>query len=374
MAVRGLASSARPSPKHVVVSGIQPTGVPHLGNYLGALKLWVDLQNSAAKEDELVFFIASLHALTVPQNPVQLNSDRRHLMATLLAIGLDPQRCTLFYQDQVPEHTELMWILACATPFGRLERMTTWKSKLATLLNSASTDKVDESLLQLGLFAYPTLQAADILLYHATQVPVGDDQTQHLELTRDTAQSYNRLVKQNYFPIPAQLYAESKRISSLRNPDQKMSKSAPDANSRILLTDTPEQIQSKFKRAVTDSEPMLTYDPENRPAVSNLISILSGLGGGVLRAEVPDADMAKFNEPAFVADTLNRVTGGSGAALKRVLTESVVEELQPIQAEYHRLVTEGGYLESLERLGRDKARARASRTMDDVRKHLGLCK
>lgn len=214
---------------------------------------------------------------------------------------------------------------------------------------------------------------------------MGDDQTQHLELTRDTAQSYNRLVKQNYFPIPAQLYgmlhiishlspAESKRISSLRNPDQKMSKSAPDANSRILLTDTPEQIQSKFKRAVTDSEPMLTYDPENRPAVSNLISILSGLGGGVLRAEVPDADMAKFNEPAFVADTLNRVTGGSGAALKRVLTESVVEELQPIQAEYHRLVTEGGYLESLERLGRDKARARASRTMDDVRKHLGLCK
>lgn len=139
MAVRGLASSARPSPKHVVVSGIQPTGVPHvcmlamrantpqLGNYLGALKLWVDLQNSASKEDELVFFIASLHALTVPQNPVQLNSDRRHLMATLLAIGLDPQRCTLFYQDQVPEHTELMWILACATPFGRLERMTTWK-------------------------------------------------------------------------------------------------------------------------------------------------------------------------------------------------------------------------------------------------------
>ena len=142
---------------------------------------------------------------------------------------------------------------------------------------------------------------------------MGDDQTQHLELTRDTAQSYNRLVKQNYFPIPAQLYgmlhiishlspAESKRISSLRNPDQKMSKSAPDANSRILLTDTPEQIQSKFKRAVTDSEPMLTYDPENRPAVSNLISILSGLGGGVLRAEVPDADMAKFNEPAFVAE------------------------------------------------------------------------
>lgn len=180
---------------------------------MGALKNWVELQNKAGVNDKLYFFIASFHALTVPQNASQLYRDRRQLLATLIAIGLDPKKCTIFLQDHVPEHAELGWYLMCMSPFGRLERMTTWKSKIATLQNSGNIDHVNESQLQLGLFAYPVLQAADILMYQyvipltfrATHVPVGDDQTQHLELTRDLAIHFNRAVKSRFFRLPEQI-------------------------------------------------------------------------------------------------------------------------------------------------------------------------
>lgn len=358
--------------KRVIVSGIQPTGVPHLGNYLGALKTWKALQNEADPQDELFYFIASLHALTIPQNPKQLYHDRRNLLAALIAVGLDPHRCTIFMQDQVPEHAELNWLIMCQSPFGRLERMTTWKSKIATIQNSASEDHVSESQLQLGLFAYPVLQTADILLYHATHVPVGEDQQQHLELTRDLANSFNRYVKKRFFPIPHALLSESKRILSLRNPEQKMSKSAPDVNSRIMLTDTPQQIQSKIKKAVTDSESALSFDPESRPAISNLLQILAGLDGVVLRRHMTRENSHKQKDPAFLAHLLNEHAGGSGAALKHALADSIIEELRPVQNEYMRLISENGFLDEIERLGCEKARTRAQETMTHVRTLLGL--
>lgn len=340
------------------------TTLTQIGNYLGALKSWVDLQNRADARDELYFFIVGLHALTVPQDPKQLYAGRRNMMAALLAVGIDPNRCTLFQQDEVPEHTELMWLLSCLTSFGRLERMTTWKSKLSTLHNS---DQVTASQLQLGLFAYPVLQAADILLYRGTHVPVGEDQTQHLELTRDIAHQFNTMTKSPYFVQPTSLFTPSKRILSLRNPEQKMSKSAPDANSRILITDSPDEIQAKVRRAVTDNEREITFEPERRPAVSNLVSILAALGGGTLRTQ-----LASDATPEALVPVLNEVVAGSTAKLKSILTESLVEELRPFQNEYRRLAEDPGYLDTLEMLGRDKARHRAAETMREVRVLLGL--
>ncbi|KAG8695935.1 Tryptophan--tRNA ligase, mitochondrial, partial [Ceratobasidium sp. 394] len=208
------------SPK-TIFSGIQPTGIPHLGNYLGALVNWVSLQRNAAPNDRLFFSIVGLHALTLPQDPVKLRRERLDLLATLLAVGLDPRRSVIFCQDQVPQHTELAWMLNCTTPMGKLQRMTTWKSKLALARNANSADEVDESHLNLGLFAYPVLQAADILLYRATHVPVGEDQQQHLELSRDLADLFNRTHKETVFPLPQHIITPAKRILSLRDPAQK---------------------------------------------------------------------------------------------------------------------------------------------------------
>ena len=360
-AVRQLATQPG-THRRVIVSGIQPTGVPHLGNYLGALSNWLELQRSAGPDDELYFFTAGLHAITVPQKPAQLHDDRRNLFAILIAIGLDPQRCTIFHQDQVAEHAELGWLLGCLVPFGRLERMTTWKSKLATIGAEAS-----DTSLQLGLFAYPVLQAADILLYRATHVPVGEDQTQHLELTRDIAHTFNRTTKSNFFARPECLTSPAKRILSLRNPEQKMSKSAPDVNSRILLTDTPQEVNTKIKRAVTDSDTSVSYDPEGRPGLSNLISILASLGGGVLHNDIRSWGA----DPHEIAAVLDSSTGGM-SGVKKVLAESINETLAPIQHEYTRIIAEPGYLDALEELGRNKASAKARDTLTQVRRMLGL--
>lgn len=340
---------------------------PQLGNYLGALKSWVDLQNTTDPRDELYFFVVGLHALTVPQNTRNLYADRRNMMAALIAMGVDPQRCTLFHQDEVPAHAELMWFLSCLTSFGRLERMTSWKSKLSTLHGK---EQANEAQLQLGLFSYPVLQAADILLYHATHVPVGEDQIQHLELTRDLAHQFNNAVRKRYFRQPTYLLTPSKRILSLRNPDQKMSKSAPDANSRILVTDTPEVVFAKVRRAVTDSERSITYEPDRRPAMSNLISILAALGGGTIRHRLTTA--SEDADPEAVAAALQEVTGGAGAHLKQILAESIVEILRPFQREYAKLTREPGYLAHIEAMGREKANARASATINEVRTLLGL--
>lgn len=290
------------------------------------------------------------------------------MMATLLAIGLDPQRCTIFHQDQVSEHTELAWILNCVTAFGKLHRMTTWKSKLATARNVGEGAEVDDKDLSLGLFAYPVLQAADILLYKATHVPVGEDQIQHLELSRDLADVYNRRFSRRFFPLPQHIITPTKRVLSLRDPASKMSKSAPDVNSRILVTDTPEQVASKIKKAVTDAERSLAYDTVARPGVSNLLSILAALKPGS-KGEVPKG-------PQEWAEQLNAEIAATGASsgqhLKATLTEAIVETLRPIQSELDKLRQDPGYLQQMEQLGKNKAQTVARRTMAQVRKSVGL--
>ncbi|EPQ26920.1 uncharacterized protein PFL1_05555 [Pseudozyma flocculosa PF-1] len=358
-----------PRPR-TIFSGIQPTGIPHLGNYLGALRNWVDLQNGASPDDTLLFSIVGMHALTMPQDPKRLFRERREMMATLLAIGLDPHRCTIFHQDQVKQHAELAWYLMCQTPFGKLGRMTTWKSKLATARNSADESSIDETQLALGLFAYPVLQAADILLYRSTHVPVGEDQVQHLELSRDVADLFNRTYRKRFFPLPQHIITPTKRILSLRDPTSKMSKSAPDVNSRILLTDTPAQISSKIRKAVTDAERTISYDPTNRPGVSNLLSILSGLSSD------PGSTPAKVAEELNGALARQAEQGGkelpSGKYLKDAVADVCVEALRPIQHELERVKMDQAYLAEMEEKGRAKAEEAAEANMQAVRRMMGV--
>ncbi|KAJ3903400.1 hypothetical protein F5879DRAFT_959761 [Lentinula edodes] len=350
----------RQSKPRVIFSGIQPTGIPHLGNYLGALSNWVKLQNTASPSDELLFSIVGWHALTLPQDPQKLREARMDILAVLLAIGIDPDRAVVFHQDHNPNHTELAWIFNCITPMGKLRRMTTWKSRLATSRNIGEEDAVDvdDGGLNLGLFAYPVLQAADILAYRATHVPVGDDQTQHLELCRVIADQFNRNFKgmEKLFPLPIQLNTPSKRILSLRDPTSKMSKSAPDTSSRILLTDPPSTIANKIRSAVTDSIPGITYDPVNRPGTANLLTILAACNYD--------------NED--VQETAGRYVGKNHGALKKDLTEAVVELLKGPREKFEKLRTETGYLEQIAQAGAEKARSRSEATMVEVRKRVGL--
>ncbi|KIK64980.1 hypothetical protein GYMLUDRAFT_82971 [Collybiopsis luxurians FD-317 M1] len=360
--------------RRVIFSGIQPTGVPHLGNYLGALSNWVKLQNSSQSlensqqaADELLFSIVGWHALTLPQSPAQLAEARMDMLAVLLAIGLDPKKSIIFFQEDNPNHTELAWILSCLTPVGRLRRMTTWKSRLTTAKNQPenqtqdtlkdSDPEADETGLNAGLFTYPVLQAADILVYKATHVPVGDDQTQHLELCRDLADQFNRTFKskQRMFPLPVQLNTPTPRILSLRSPTSKMSKSSPDAQSRILLTDSAAVITSKIKSAITDSISGISWDPVGRPGTANLLSILAACNG--------DED---------VAETALRYQGKNHGALKKDVTEAVEEMLKGPREEFEKLKKEKEYLRQVAREGAEQARAKSEITMREVRERVGL--
>ncbi|KAF9441564.1 tryptophanyl-tRNA synthetase [Macrolepiota fuliginosa MF-IS2] len=345
----------------VVLSGIQPTGVPHLGNYLGALSNWVQLQQRAQPDDGLLFMIAGWHALTLPQDPQTLAQSRWDMLATLLAIGLDPKRSVIFFQDHNQDHAELGWLLNCLCPVGKLRRMTTWKSRLATSRN-ADEDDVDESLLNAGLLTYPALQAADILVYRATHVPVGEDQTQHLELTRDLADSFNRTFKtasdhNPLFPLPTLVGTASRRILSLKDSSSKMSKSAPDPSSRILLTDTPDQISLKIRGAVTDSIKGITYDPVNRPGTANLLTILA----------------ACTQEEADVASVARRYESKGHGVLKTDVSEAVIELLRRPRARFTRLKQERGYLIEVAEEGARKAREMSEETLKLVRERVGLC-
>ncbi|KAG5721406.1 hypothetical protein E4T56_gene12935 [Termitomyces sp. T112] len=353
------ASSFSPLPRargRVVFSGIQPTGIPHLGNYLGALSNWVQLQNTAAPEDELLFSIVGWHALTLPQDPDALAVSRRDLLATLLAIGLDPKRSILFHQDHNLAHTELAWILSCITPVGKLRRMTTWKARLAASRNANDESEVDESLLNTGLFTYPVLQAADILVYRSTHVPVGEDQTQHLELCRDLAEIFNRTFASSspLFPLPVLMSTPSRRILSLRDPTSKMSKSSPDIQSRILLTDTAVQIKAKIRSAVTDSIAGITYDPVARPGTSNLLTIL---------AACTDTKVDSVAE---------RYEGKGHGHLKADVADAVEERLKGPRAEFEKIRHEVAYLDEIARNGAQKAREQSEVTIQAVREILGL--
>ncbi|XP_076466760.1 tryptophan--tRNA ligase, mitochondrial-like [Babylonia areolata] len=324
-----------------VFSGIQPTGVPHLGNYVGAVRNWVELQQTF---DSMLLCVVDLHSITLPQDPALLRQNILDMTACLLACGIDPNKTILFQQSRVMQHTQLAWILGCLCTLPRLEHLPQWKEK---------SEKTKEP--GLGLFTYPVLQAADILLYKATAVPVGEDQIHHIELTRHLARGFNRKYGP-LFPHCKALTGEVPKIRSLRNPLAKMSKSESNPLGRIELTDTPDQIAEKIRKAVTDCISEVTYDPEGRPGVSNLIDIHTALTG-----QFPE-DVC---EEAFLKA---QDTGG----FKATVTEVVVEKLRPISDGVRRLQGDRGYLEGVLQAGADRAEVIAEQTLREVNEALGL--
>ena len=328
------------APKKRMLSGIQPSGDLHLGNYLGAIKNW------GARSDmyECFYFMADLHTITVRQNPADLRRRTLEQLAQYIACGLDPEKNTLFIQSHVHQHAELGWVLNCYTMFGELSRMTQFKDK-----SSKHAENVNG-----GLFTYPALMAADILLYQPDLVPVGHDQKQHCELTRDVAQRFNG-VYGDVFKVPEPYIPETgARIMSLNAPDSKMSKSMPEGC--VFLMERPEDIQRKFKRAITDSdsENCVRYDPENKPGVANLMSIYSAVTGKTF------------------AEIENEFIGCGYGKFKPVVGEAVVEHLRPIREESMKLLKDKAYLESVYRDGAQKASYVAEKTLRKVYKKVGF--
>ncbi|KAL1960017.1 hypothetical protein VTO42DRAFT_685 [Malbranchea cinnamomea] len=364
-----------PTPKRVIFSGIQPTGVPHLGNYLGALREWVLLQNSSTAQDTtLLYSIVDLHALTLPQDPEVLRTWRRQSFATLLAVGLDPERCSLFFQSAVPEHAELMWILSTVSSMGYLSRMTQWKSKLQLPEKSTLEDTNARAKLKLGLFSYPVLMAADILLYSATHVPVGEDQKQHIEFAREVANGFNYI----YGPVltmPEPLISPARRVMSLKQPKAKMSKSDADPRSRILLTDTAEVIRSKILGALTDSiSPLITYDPVQRPGVANLIEILAHVSQQPDAGSASRAGVGAEAGEEFAAVAAQHENVGL-RAFKEHVAEKLVAHLAPIRERYLQLMSDEKRTAELDEIawhGAQKARENAAETMSRVREAVGI--
>ena len=327
--------------KKTIVSGVQATGSLHLGNYLGAISNWVKMQD----EYNSFFFLADLHSITVPIEPQELRSSILSVAATYLAAGLDPEKVTIFAQSSVKEHAELAWILNCITPLGWLKRMTQFKDKAGK--------KQEEACL--GLFSYPVLMAADILLYNADIVPVGEDQKQHLELTRDIAEAVNRKFNRNVFTVPTPLIQnEVKRIMSLSDGRKKMSKSEISDSSRINLNDNPEIIQNKIKRAKTDSLADFSYDPSERPEISNLINIFSFLNGTSIEAIVSNYQSAGF------------------AKFKSDLADVVISHLSPIRESYNYHMSNQDHLLTILANGAEKAREVASKTLGEVKSAFGF--
>jgi tryptophanyl-tRNA synthetase len=322
-----------------IFSGTQPTGNLHLGNYLGALKNWVALQH----EYESFFCIVNLHALTVPQDPKLLLEKTRDLARVYLAVGIDPEISTIFIQSDVPEHTELTWVLNCVARVSELERMTQYKDKA----------KKQQENVNVGLLEYPVLMASDILLYHTDLVPVGHDQKQHLELTRDIAIRFNRDYGETFKVPDAFIPKMGARIMSLSEPLKKMSKSDDDANSRILLTDDADTVQKKFKRAVTDSGTEIRFD-ESRPAINNLLEIYH-LITGKSQSEVEE-----------------NFAGKGYAQLKGELADVTVEFLRPFQQRVKEITDER--LDELLEQGRDKAGKIAGATMKTVYQRIGIAR
>jgi len=322
-----------------VFSGIQPTGRLHLGNHLGAIRQFVELQS----ESECLFCVVDLHAMTLEWDPGALRADTWQIAALYLACGIDPDRSIVFVQSHVPQHCELSWLLGCLAGFGELGRMTQFKDK------SRGRESVP-----FGLFAYPVLMAADILLYRATAVPVGDDQRQHLELTRDLAVRFNGRFGET-FPVPEAFFSKvGARVMSLQNAAEKMSKSAPDPAGRIELLDAPETVAAKVRRAVTDSGREVRHDPEAKPAVSNLLEIFSLVSG-----ETVAALEARYGDSGY-----GRFKADLGAAL--------VAFLAPIQERFRRLQAAPDHLATVLRRGAERAAAIAEPTMRDVRQRMGL--
>ena len=326
--------------KRVILSGIQPTGTFTLGNYIGAVRNWAKLQD----QFNCLYMVADLHALTVRQDPAALRRNTREAAAMLLAAGIDPAQSILFVQSHVPAHTQLNWILCCNAQFGELSRMTQFKDKSAK-----HPDNVNG-----GLFTYPALMAADILIYNADLVPVGQDQTQHLELARNVAQRFNNAYSPTFNLPEGYVTKEGAKIMSLADPTRKMSKSDTNANAFILLTDDRDAITRKFKRAVTDSDGVVRYDPAAKPGVSNLMVIYQVFTG------------KSFEE-------IEREFDGQGyGVFKPAVGEAVVETLRPIREEAQRILKDKAYLESVYRAGAEKASYVAEKTLRKVYKKIGF--
>ncbi len=323
----------------VIFSGIQPSGRITLGNYLGAVKNWAPLQ----EEGLCLYCVADLHAITVRQNPAELRQRSLTLYAQLLASGIDPEKSILFIQSHVAEHAELAWILNCYTMFGELSRMTQFKDKSAK-----NADNIN-----CGLFAYPALMAADILLYQTDLVPVGVDQKQHVELTRDIAGRFNGLYSET-FTVPEPLMQKSgAKIMSLSDPTKKMSKSDPNPKSYVLLMDSPDEIMRKFKSAVTDSESTVRRG-EGRDGIGNLITIYSVAAG-----KTPEEVEAEFE-------------GRGYGDFKKAVGEATVELLRPVRERTEELLKNKDYLEESYKAGAEKAARLAVRTLDKVKRKVGF--
>ena len=320
-----------------VFSGIQPSGDLHLGNYLGALRRFVVDQD----EHESFFCIVDLHALTVPKDPAELRARTLSTGALYLAAGLDPARSTLFVQSHVHEHAELAWLMACTASFGELRRMTQFKDKAE-----------GQDFVSAGLFTYPTLMAADILLYDIDRVPVGDDQRQHLELTRDVAERFNARYGRTFVVPAAAIPVAGARVMDLQIPTNKMSKSVESPQGTVLVLDEPKVIERKVKRAVTDTEAEVRYDPVEKPGVSNLLSILAAATG---------------EEPKALADRYEQY-----GPLKADTAAAVIELLAPLQARYAELAADPGHVASLLAEGADKAQQVAAGTLARAREAVGL--
>ena len=326
--------------KKTLLSGIQPSGNLHLGNYLGAVKNWAALPD----EFNCFYFMADLHTLTVRQNPADLRRRSTTQLAQYIACGLDPEKNVLFLQSHVHEHAELGWILNCYTMFGELSRMTQFKDKCAK-----NADNING-----GLFTYPSLMAADILLYQADYVPVGEDQKQHCELTRDIANRFNNLYGETFKVPEPYIPKVGARIMSLGNPTSKMSKSDP--TGCVFLMDSPEEIARKFKRAITDSdtERCVRYDPENKPGVANLMNIYASVTG------------KSFDEIE------SEFAGKGYGVFKPAVGDAVIETLRPIREEAERILADKAYLKQVYTDGAMKASSVARKTLRKVYKRVGL--
>ncbi len=327
--------------KKRVISGVQATGSMHLGNYLGAIKNWLSMQDNY----ECFFFIADLHAITIDRNPEELKKSVIYTAASYLACGIDPEKSTIFAQSSIQEHAELAWILGCSTPLGWLNRMTQFKDK-------AVKNGDGENL---GLYSYPVLMSADILLYNADIVPVGEDQKQHLELARDIAGAINRKFNKQLLTIPESLIKnKAKRIMSLKDCTKKMSKSDASDQSRINLIDDADAIYQKIKKAQTDSEPTISYDEEKRPAISNLLNIYSAL---------TDKNIEQIVES---------YKGKGFAEFKADLAEIIVSTIAPINAKLNDYLKNPDYVTSVLSKGAERASKVAKLHMYDIKEAFGF--
>ncbi len=325
--------------KKIVFSGIQPTGNIHIGNLIGAIRHWVASQD----EFDNIFCVVDLHSITVPQDPKVLASKTRELIGLLISAGIDPAKSVIFVQSQISAHAELAWILNCFTPMGWMQRMTQFKEK----------SEKQKDIVSVGLFDYPVLMAADILLYKTDLVPVGEDQKQHVEITRDIAQRFNSIYGET-FKIPEPVIASvGARIMGLDDPTKKMSKSETAYGHAILLLDSPDDIRSKIMKATTDSLREIRFD-ENRPGIYNLLVIYETLTGES-RSEIE----AKFEGKGY-------------GDFKKELAEVVIEYLKPLQNRYKEITTDRNYIDSIAINGAEKVRPIAEETLNEVKKKVGL--